>query len=136
MTFENSPSLDAYITSGKKPPHLNVVKIRVILYSVIGLLAIILIGVVFFYLATRPTELPVGGLDGCVVSTDGVPLVSMVEVGKHSKPTLSDGCFFIAAIPPGEYQINIKPSLGGEWTQTIQIISGQAVALGEITISR
>jgi len=136
VTFENSPSLDANSTSGKKPPRLGAAKVRILLYSLMGLLVVIFLGVVFSHLATRPSELPVGGLDGCVISPDGVPLVSSVEIGKQNKSTFSDGCFFFAAVPPGEYLITIKPSLGGEWSQKITILSGQAVALGEITISR
>ncbi len=131
--MENSPKLD-----GTPSVQVNLTKSVynyrrsiILLVVTMGLLLTVAILVI-----SRPREIPAGGLDGCVVSPDGVPLVAMVVVAKQSKSTFSDGCFFFADLPPGQHAVVIQPTLGGEWYGMVEIVSGKAVGLGEITISR
>lgn len=82
-----------------------------------------------------PSEqrLPPGGLDGCLASADGRPLQAVVRVGEYKRTTYADGCFFFQALAPGSQVLIVETASGQVFTQTIQVISGQALTLGRIT---
>jgi hypothetical protein len=75
-----------------------------------------------------------GGLDGCIVNAAGEPVTGTTQVEKTQRSTFADGCFFFAELSPGKHELTIKTSGGSVTSQMVEIISGQAVALGKITI--
>jgi hypothetical protein len=103
----------------------------------------IFIGVLFiiiFFLASRvlyPSFLtsPPGGLDGCLTTSNGTPVSATVWVGNISRPTYADGCFFFPDLSPGMQQIRIETPSGQSSTQSVEVISGQAVGLGNILVT-
>ncbi len=76
-----------------------------------------------------------GGLDGCLTTSNGTPVSATVWVGDISRPTYADGCFFFPNLSPGVQQIRIETVSGQSSTQSVEIISGQAVGLGNIFIA-
>ncbi len=76
-----------------------------------------------------------GGLDGCVVSANGNPVPATVWVDNISRPTTADGCFFFARLSPGSYQLRIETAGKQVWSQTVDIQSGQAVGVQNISVN-
>jgi hypothetical protein len=87
-----------------------------------------------YYVAPAILASPPGGLDGCVVAADGTPAVATVRVGEAARQTYPDGCFFFAELPPGPGQLSVETSAGVVWTQEVEILSGEAVALGTVSL--
>jgi hypothetical protein len=75
-----------------------------------------------------------GGLDGCIVNAAGEPMIGTAQVDASQRPTSADGCFYFAELSPGEHELTIKASDGYVTIQSVEIISGQAVGLGTITL--
>lgn len=103
----------------------------------------IIIGILFiviFFLASRVlypsflTSSP-GGLDGCLTTSNGAPVSATVWAGDISRPTYADGCFFFSDLSTGMQQIQIETASGQSSTQSVEIISGQAVSLGDILVT-
>lgn len=76
----------------------------------------------------------VGGLDGCILTARGNPVAGTVQVGEKSKDIPSDGCFFFKSLKPGDHQISIETVNGRRVEQSVEIISGEAVSLGQIIV--
>ncbi len=76
-----------------------------------------------------------GGLDGCVVNANGNPVPSTVWVDNISRPTTADGCFFFASLSPGSHQFRIETAGKQVRLQTVDIQSGQAVGLQNISVN-
>jgi len=106
-----------------------------LLLVVVGVFAALSI-LFLFYTANRSLvgEQP-GGLDGCVVGVNGNPVPSTVWVDNTSRPTTADGCFFFARLSPGSHQLRIETSGKQVWLQTVDIQSGQAVGLQNISVN-
>lgn len=76
-----------------------------------------------------------GGLDGCVVTASGQPVVSaIIRAGQVERMTFADGCFFFPSLQPGTYQVSIATDGEVVWSQPVTIISGQAVGLETIRV--
>lgn len=75
-----------------------------------------------------------GGLDGCIVNAAGEPMMGTAQVDASRRPTSADGCFYFAELSPGKHELTIKASGGYVTIQSVEIISGQAVGLGTITL--
>ena len=107
--------------------------IRVLL-AVAGVFAAL--SILFLFYAVNHSRLggQPGGLDGCVVSAKGNPVPSTVWVDNISRPTTADGCFFFASLSPGSHQLRIEMAGKQVWTQTVDIQSGKAVGLQNISV--
>ncbi|MCB0103750.1 MAG: carboxypeptidase regulatory-like domain-containing protein [Anaerolineales bacterium] len=77
-----------------------------------------------------------GGLDGCFLTSDGIPLEgATVKVGETSTTTYIDGCFFFAELPAGRSQLMLAGNSGEiVFTQEVEIPADQALGLGSITL--
>jgi hypothetical protein len=134
MAFEESPRFNGnqvvthLSTQGWIHKHRLVLMLLVVIF-------LILDGFLFYYRlvpavqAGRP-----GGLDGCLVSANGEPLSAIVRVGQEASQTFEDGCFFFSELPPGAREITIEAVSGERMVQTVEIISGEAVGLGTVTV--
>ena len=99
MTFEDSPTLDG------KPHRRNgidwIIEHRRAVLLVTTTLTGAVLGLLWLvYIATRPPDLPYGGLDGCLVTESGQPASASIRIADQTTDTYSDGCFFFAALPP------------------------------------
>ncbi len=136
MTFEDSPSIDAEPAETSKKINLDPRLIRRILWGGIGIWLIFLIGMVWLYFQSLPPKLPYGGLDGCLVSETGEPVMAEIHLANQTRQTYENGCFFFAALQPGQYQLEITTAAGDTWQQSVNILPGEAVLLGQLVISR
>ncbi len=134
MAFEESPQFDG----NQVVTHLStqgwIHKYRLVLMSLV--VVFLILDVALFYFRLVPTyyaSFP-GGLDGCLVSTNGEPLSAVVRVGQEASQTFEDGCFFFSELPPGNQEITIETVSGERSVQTVEIISGEAVGLGTVTV--
>ncbi len=132
MSFENSPSFDDLekIKPEKKKPFPHWLR-RVLLIAV----AILGGGILLFSgikLGARAST-PPGGLDGCLVNAAGNPIVAEVSFGDQSTKSFEDGCFFFYELAAGNGELVVQYG-GGDQVFPVQIISRQAVTLGELVI--
>jgi len=134
MAFENSPKLgdkqgSTSTISGK------VYKIRRALMIVVAVM--LALNIVFLTYRIAPSILlgAPGGLDGCVVTTNGNPVAATVWVDDESQQTYADGCFFFSSVLPGKHQFRVDFLGETRHEQSIQILSGQALGLGTIQIA-
>jgi hypothetical protein len=133
MAFENSPRLN----NPSKPVRTFsswLYKLRPALLALTVLLVIFDILFLVYKIAPDKFIRPFGGLDGCLVTSSGVPVTATVWVDNISNPTYEDGCFFFAMLTPGKHQFQIQTEAGIVYTQTVVIPSDQAVGLGTIQI--
>ncbi len=136
MALEDSPKLDGTSTSsGGKLTQWVYTRRRAILITDGLLFTLLVMFVLLQFLAARPPDLYVGGLDGCLISEDGSPVTATIQIADFSAATYEDGCFFFAALPPGEHLLKGLTEEGFEWTQSAAIASGEATGLGEIVVS-
>ena len=136
MTFVDSPKLDG--GSAAPPPRLTdwIDDHR---RSLLRFLYVVLLSaslVMLLWVVNQPTDLPVGGLDGCLAWEDGDPVSATMRIANQIKETDSDGCFFFTNLPPGEQTLRVSLNEGIDREQTVWIISGQAVCLDVITMPR
>jgi hypothetical protein len=105
------------------------------LYVIIGGLSIIILFLAGKVLYPSLLTNPPGGLDGCLTTLNGTPVSATVWVGDISRPTYADGCFFFPNLSPGLQQVRIETVSGQSSTQSVEIVSGQAVGLGNIFVT-
>ncbi len=106
-----------------------------LLLAVAGVFVALSILFLFYTANHSPLGGQPGGLDGCVVSANGNPVPSTVRVDDISRPTTADGCFFFASLSPGLHQLRIETAGKQVWLQTVDIQSGQAVGLQNISVN-
>jgi len=104
----------------------------------ISLLAsvVVFVSLVVFFIEILPVFHPFapGGLEGCVATKSGAPLVTTVRIGSVTRPTYDDGCFFFFPnISPGDHELIVALS-SGEIILPIIIISDQAISIGTIYV--
>ncbi len=132
MTLENSPH------SGEPSKHLSLSQwISQNRWAVLALMGVALVvGLVAIALQVRSVQpsSPPGGLDGCLVTSEGAPLVTTVRIGKVTRPTYENGCFFFPSVPPGTQQL-VVTTPSGEVTLAVTIVSNEAANLGTLPIS-
>ncbi|MBP1467318.1 hypothetical protein EYB53_016515 [Candidatus Chloroploca sp. M-50] len=97
--------------------------------AVAGIVLLELLLVVWLLFPAAP-----GGLDGCLASPEGAPVMAMVTVGTQRKATYADGCFFFAELPPGRQQVVLEPVVGAPVRFEVEIVSDQALTLGTLMI--
>ena len=133
--LENSPRFDEhdpgprFSLAGWIARHIRFLLAIAGVFAVLGIL---------FLLYTVNHSLPAvqpGGLDGCVVSANGNPVPATVWVDNISRPTTADGCFFFASLSPGSHQFRVEAAGKQAWSQTVDIQSGQAVGLQNISVN-
>jgi hypothetical protein len=132
MAFEHNPEFGNGGIKSRQTLHELLVKNERILYSVTGILLVIVL-----VLSLRMSGIfsgEPGGLDGCAVNTAGEPVTGTAQVETAQALISADGCFFFAELPPGEHELVIKTSGGSSLSQLVEIISGQAVELGIIVV--
>jgi hypothetical protein len=132
MDFENSPPLNY----SKKPPRSFkrwLEKNRRIILAIIVVLIVSLLTAVFLMIAPTLHPQPPGGLEACLLTPGGKPVVTTVKIATFSRTTGLNGCFFFPSIPPGDYQLIISTT-SRDVTVPIKIISNEAVDLESITI--
>ena len=132
MSLEKSPSFDDLekIKPEKKNPFPHWLR-RVLVLAV----AILGSGILLFSgikLGAR-ASIPPGGLDGCLVNAAGTPLIAEASFGNVSIQSYEDGCFFFHELPAGKGELIVRYS-GENWVFPVEIISEQAVTLGEMVI--
>jgi len=133
MTFENSPKLK----NPSKPVRTFsgwIYTLRPVLITLSVLLVIFDILFLADKIAPEKFISPPGGMDGCLVTSSGAPVSATVWVDNISRPTYEDGCFFFAALKAGKHQFQVQTAAGIVYTQSVDILSDQAVALGTIQI--
>ncbi|MCB9113219.1 MAG: hypothetical protein H6634_18390 [Anaerolineales bacterium] len=117
------------------PPAARKWLVRYAWIAVISFLAIFLLSFSLRLLVPSWAPDEVGGLDGCVLTIQGSPAVGTVKVGNKTKKIPSDdGCFFFKSLQPGNHQVSIETANGVQMEQTVEIVSGEAVSLGLITV--
>ncbi len=136
MALDNSPRLNgtAPLFSKKNLDRFFVQYQRVILLVSFGLITILVGFLLFSFFANQQTKLSTGGLDGCLVFPSEQPLNISVRVAGQNTNLSPDNCFFFSALPSGEFVLQVFIRETQAWEQNIQIISGQAIGLGEIEI--
>jgi hypothetical protein len=103
-----------------------------VLYAVTGILLVIVLVLSLRALGVFSGES--GGLDGCVVNTSGEPMTATAQTEKTQRSTAADGCFFFSELTPGKHELIIEVADGSIVKQAVEIVSGQAVGLGKITM--
>jgi hypothetical protein len=133
MAFENSPRLEDPSTSrvsflGRIYQYRRIILLLagLALFASLAALAILLIPVIY--------AVPPGGLDGCLISATGGPVVTSVHVGTASAITDASGCFFFPSLPAGGQQL-IVTTPSREISLLITIVSNEATSLGTIPIN-
>ncbi|MBN1267045.1 MAG: hypothetical protein JXA25_16255 [Anaerolineales bacterium] len=137
MPLENSPDFesedlqpDSSAMTDDKPAGSEILRKRV----VHGALLILILGLsVLLLIRSGLTQEEVGGIDGCIQTDTGLPVQAEVQINGVSKQTYSDGCFFFADVLPGKHTMYIQIPGRSEWTIPVQVLSGQAAALGTLT---
>ena len=100
----------------------------------VGLGAACLVLLVYLLSRDAGPEGDVGGLDGCLRTPAGAPLVGEVRVRSQTGFMGDDGCFFFSALPAGSQTLEVKlPS--GTWQRSVTIVSGEAVGLGNVVVN-
>jgi hypothetical protein len=132
MTFENSPRLDkpsatrvSFLGRVNQFRHLILFLAIIVLLVSSAAMAVLLIPVI-------DAQTP-GGLDGCLVSAAGSPLVTTVHIGTVTAATDASGCFFFPNLPAGGQQL-IVTTASGEVSLPVTIVPNQATGLGTITV--
>lgn len=99
-------------------------------------IGVVLLDVLMTVYSVAPLILsgPPGGLDGCILSASGQPVLAKVRVGDAARETYTDGCFFFSELPPGSNQVAVETTYGVVLIKDVEIISGEAVALGTINL--
>ena len=133
MAFQSSPKLD----NPSKPVRtfsgwLYALRPAFLTLTVL----LILFDIAYMALRTRGAgnPLPPGGLDGCITTKSGTPLVGTAKVGEVSSLTDENGCFFFPALQPGTQQLQITSDTGIVYQQAVSIVSNQAVELGTLKV--
>jgi hypothetical protein len=132
MAFEHNPEFGDGGIKSRQTLHELLVKNERILYSVTGILLVIVLALSLYVTGIFSGE--PGGLAGCVVNAAGEPVTGTAQVETTPALVSADGCFFFAELPPGEHELVIETSGGSSLSQLVEIISGQAVELGIIAI--
>ncbi|MEA3349015.1 MAG: hypothetical protein U9Q82_00170, partial [Chloroflexota bacterium] len=102
MAFENSPKLDGTAKLSSSSLARWIYNRRRVIWIAVGIMFALLIALLLLRsLASRPPDLPIGGLDGCLISEDGNPVTANIQIANSSMTTYEDGCFFFTSLPPG-----------------------------------
>lgn len=104
------------------------------LFALAGIVILLDVLAAGYFIVPAVLSGPPGGLDGCILSTSGEPVLATVRVGGVTRYTYEDGCFFFPELPPGPNQFNVETSAGVVLTQDVDILPGQAVALGTVRL--
>lgn len=75
-----------------------------------------------------------GGMDGCLLTTDGQPASGSVRVDGILRPIYLDGCFFFPSLSAGKHQFSVETGGGVFLTQDVTIPSGDAIGLGTLSL--
>lgn len=75
-----------------------------------------------------------GGLEGCLATASGEPLLGTVSIADVVRSTSTDGCFFFSALPAGSQRMSIVTNSGASLEQRVRIVSGQAANLGTVIV--
>jgi hypothetical protein len=132
MSFEQNPQFENGEIKSRQTLHDWLAKNERVLYAVIGILLVVTLVLSGRALGNFSGE--PGGLDGCIVNSAGEPITGTAQVETTQRPISADGCFFFAKLSPGEHELVIKTSSGSVITQPVEIIPGQAVELGVVTM--
>ncbi|MBT3336867.1 MAG: hypothetical protein HN855_01815 [Anaerolineae bacterium] len=132
MGLQESPSFDDL---GKMEPEKKRISSRGLRRGLI--LAIALLGAaLLFFGGTRlgsGADTQYGGLDGCLVSSAGDPIIAEVLYADQSRETYEDGCFFFPYLPSGKGELTVRRGTE-DLIYPVKIIAKQAVMLGEVVI--
>jgi hypothetical protein len=100
----------------------------------VGLAAACLVLLVYLLSRDAGPGADVGGLDGCLRTPAGAPLVAEVRVHSQAGVMDADGCFFFSALPAGTQTLEVKlPS--GTWQRSVTIVAREAVGLGNVVVN-
>jgi hypothetical protein len=132
MAFEQSPEFGDGGIKSRQSLRDWLIKNERVLYAVTGILLVVVLVLSLRVLGVFSGE--PGGLDGCIVNVAGGPITGTAQVDNTQRLTSADGCFFFAELTPGKHELTIEASGGLVIKQTVEIISGQAVGLGTITM--
>ena len=75
-----------------------------------------------------------GGMDGCLLTTDGQPASGNERIDDIPRPVYLDGCFFFPSLSAGSHQFSVETASGVFLTQNVNIIPGEAVELGTLSL--
>jgi hypothetical protein len=132
MAFEQNPEFgDGGIKSRQSLSDWLVNNERV-LYAATGILLVVVFVLSLRVLGVFSGE--PGGLDGCIVNAAGEPITATVRADNTQRVTSADGCFFFPELSPGKHELTMEVSDGSVIKQTVEIVSGQAVGLGTISM--
>ena len=134
MAFENSPGLQPH--SARRVPFLTLVyqnqRMILITVGIVAVLGCLVIAVQLLPLFAAPP--PTGGLDGCLATASGEPVVTMLQIDAVTRPSYADGCFFFPNLPAGQHELLIHTS-AGSLSLPVTILPDQSTGLGTITIT-
>ena len=134
MAFQNSPNFEDQTINNKFSIRDWIGRHARLVLILLGVFIALDIFLAAFLLVPKQSSEP-GGLDGCVLNSDGKPVSATVQVDNISKSTYEDGCFFFPNLPPGEHQMTIQTTDGQTIMRSIVIVSREAVIVGDIIIS-
>ena len=132
MAFEQSPEFRDGGIKSRQSLRDWLVKNERVLYAVTGILLVVVLALSLRVLGAFSGE--PGGLDGCVVNAAGEPITATARADNAQRLTSVDGCFFFPELSPGKHELTIEVSGGSSFKQAVEIVSGQAVELGTITM--
>jgi hypothetical protein len=98
MAFENSPKLDHPSKPVRTFSGWVAILRRPILLGLTTLLVLFDILFMAYKFAPGKFTPPTGGLDGCLVTSNGVPFTATILVDAISTPTDGNGCFFFCSV--------------------------------------
>lgn len=75
-----------------------------------------------------------GGMDGCLLTSDGQPAFGSVRVDDILRPIYLDGCFFFPRLSAGKHQFSVETSDSVFLTREVTILSGEAIELGTLSL--
>jgi hypothetical protein len=132
MAFEQNPEFGDGEIKSRQSLHGWLVKNERVLYAVTGILLVVVLALSLRVLGAFSGE--PGGLDGCIVNAAGEPVMATARADNTQRLTSADGCFFFPELSPGKHELTIEVSGGSVIRQGVEIVSGQAVGLGTITM--
>jgi hypothetical protein len=132
MAFDQSPEFGNGGIKSRQSLRDWLIKNERVLYVVTGLLLVVVLVLSLRVLGVFSGE--PGGLDGCIVNAAGEPITGTVQADNSQRLALVDGCFFFPELSPGKHELTIELTDGSVIKQAVEIVSGQAVELGTITM--
>jgi hypothetical protein len=132
MAFDQSPEFGNGGIKSRQSLRDWLIKNERVLYIVTGILLVVVIVLSLRVLGVFSGE--PGGLDGCIVNAAGEPIAGTAQVDNTQRLAFADGCFFFSELSPGKHKLTIELTDGSVIKQAVEIVSGQAVELGTITM--